>query len=131
MIEFSFRKVAIGLSFILSMSGTIVSAKAVADTPVPQDHQCNFANFHHDEAKNALGAGKCSEDCDCDGMRSCVSGSCSGVARPKVLNASSCNDKNYHYQELWTASGASKCSGDCECDGLRTCKSGQCTGTAR
>jgi hypothetical protein len=104
---------------------------AGADTPVPADGQCNFVNYHHDEARNPKGAGQCGNDCDCDGMRGCVSGACQGTARPATLTAATCNSKEYHYREAWTAAGAGKCSGDCECDGLRTCTAGQCTGTAR
>jgi hypothetical protein len=109
---------------LVSVSG---NAKAVKDTPVPSDHQCNYVNFHHRESKS----GKCESDCDCDGMRSCDAGKCSGKARPEKLNAETCNSKDYHYQEAWTTAGAGKCSGDCECDGLRTCTSGECAGTAR
>jgi hypothetical protein len=69
---------------------------------------------HHDEAKNAKGPGKCASDCECDGMRSCVSGKCSGKARPKKLTAETCNNTDYHYQESWTPAGAGTCSGDCE-----------------
>ena len=54
---------------------------AVADTPVPADGQCDFVNFHHDEAKNPKGPGKCASDCDCDGKRTCQAGACEGVAR--------------------------------------------------
>ena len=104
---------------------------AVADTPVPADGQCNFVNYHHDEARNSKGPGKCGSDCDCDGMLTCEAGSCSGKARPEKLTPEVCNSKDYHYQESWTSAGAGKCSGDCECDGQRTCASGQCTGTAR
>ena len=39
---------------------------------------CNFVTYHHDEAKNAGGAGRCTNDCDCDGMRGCASGACQG-----------------------------------------------------
>ncbi len=108
-----------------------MSASAGSETPIPADGQCNFANFHHTEARNSGGPGKCGSDCDCDGMRSCVSGQCQGTARPAAMTAAACNDKNYHYNEAWSAAGAGKCSGDCECDGLRTCSSGTCTGTAR
>ena len=108
-----------------------VYAAATKDTPVPADGQCNFVNFHHDEAKNAKGPGKCASDCECDGMRSCVSGKCSGKARPKKLTAETCNSTDYHYQEAWTPAGAGTCSGDCECDGLRKCVEGHCNGTAR
>jgi len=106
------------------------NAKTIPDTPVPADHQCDYVNYHHNEAKNAK-PGKCETDCDCDGMRSCDAGVCKGIARPAKLTAKACNNKDYHYQEAWTAAGAGKCSGDCECDGLRTCVEGACTGTAR
>ena len=104
---------------------------AVADTPVPADGKCDFVNYHHDEAKNATGPSACASDCDCDGMRSCTSGACTGTARPATLTSATCNSKDYVYNEAWTPAGAGHCAGDCECDGLRTCVSGQCTGTAR
>jgi hypothetical protein len=104
-------------------------ASSVGDTPRPANNDCNYVNFHHDEAKNA--AGKCASDCDCDGMRTCKSGACEGTARPAVLNATTCNAKEYRYNEAWTAAGAGKCASDCECDGSRHCVSGACQGTAR
>jgi hypothetical protein len=108
-----------------------VRGAAVADTPVPADGQCDFVNYHHDEARNAKGSGKCASDCDCDGMRSCTSGTCQGTARPDKLTPETCDRKEYHYRESWTAAGPGKCANDCECDGTRSCVSGQCTGTAR
>jgi hypothetical protein len=101
------------------------------NTPVPEDGQCNFANYFHDEVRNPRGPGVCTTDCDCDGMRSCVSGTCTGKARPKRLTAQTCNRADYHYRESWTRTGPGTCSGDCECDGLRTCVVGHCTGLAR
>jgi hypothetical protein len=122
-------------SIITAILATLISVSAnaapVKDTPVPADGQCDFVNYHHNEAKNAQGPHQCTSDCDCDGMRSCVEGKCSGTARPAKLNATTCNSKDYHYQEAWTKAGPGKCTGDCECDGLRTCSSGVCTGTAR
>ena len=120
--------VLIGFAVLFAVA---VQAATTKDTPVPADGQCDFVNYHHNEAKNAKGAGKCATDCDCDGMRSCVSGTCAGKARPEKLNAVTCNSKEYHYNEAWTPAGAGKCAGDCECDGLRTCVQGQCKGTAR
>jgi hypothetical protein len=125
------RRVLILSAIVMNIFAMSANAKTVKDTPVPSDHQCDFVNFHHNEAKNAKGPGKCESDCDCDGMRSCVEGSCSGKARPVKLTAETCNTKDYHYQEAWTKAGPGKCEGDCECDGLRTCVSGECTGTAR
>jgi hypothetical protein len=90
-------------------------------------NQCNFFNYHHDEAKNAAGAGKCTTDCDCDGMRDCRGGACDGVARPQI----SCNHVDYHWNEAWNTQGAGKCGSDCDCDGLRSCASGTCQGEAR
>lgn len=131
MIIASIHRISIASAILVSLIALPANAKPVKDTPVPSDHNCDFVNFHHNEAKNAKGSGKCDSDCDCDGMRSCVAGKCAGLARPKKLNAETCNSKEYHYQEAWTAAGPGMCSGDCECDGLRTCTSGECTGTAR
>jgi hypothetical protein len=90
--------------------------------------QCNFINYHHDEAKSVGGAGKCANDCDCDGMRTCgTSGVCQGAARPQM----GCNDPGYRWNEAWNPQGSGKCAGDCECDGQRTCVSGACQGKAR
>jgi hypothetical protein len=124
-------RVSIVLAIIATLFAVTANATAIKDTPVPADGKCDFVNFHHNEAKNAKGPGQCVSDCDCDGMRSCVSGKCAGTARPAKLTAETCNSKDYHYQEAWTKAGPGKCSGDCECDGLRTCTNGECTGTAR
>jgi hypothetical protein len=135
-------QVAIGLAMIACFTVGIAlvehpanglprASAASKDTPVPSDGLCDFVNYHHNEAKNEKGPSKCASDCDCDGMRSCTSGVCSGKARPATLTAATCNSKDYHYNESWTPAGPSKCTGDCECDGLRTCVSGQCKGTAR
>jgi hypothetical protein len=125
------RRLSVASTIFATLFVVSANAKTVKDTPVPADHQCNYANFHHNEAKNTTGAGKCATDCDCDGMRSCTSGECTGKARPEKLTAEACNSKDYRYQEAWTSAGAGKCSGDCECDGLRTCVAGQCRGSAR
>ena len=124
-------RISIITAILATLIAVTANAKPVKDTPVPADAQCNFVNFHHNEAKNAKGAGKCTTDCDCDGMRSCDAGKCTGTARPAKLNAETCNSKDYHYQESWTKAGPGKCSGDCECDGQRNCVNGECTGTAR
>jgi len=130
MIVSTIRNLSIVSAIFMTLLVGSANAK-VKDTPVPADHQCDYVNYHHNEAKNATGAGKCASDCDCDGMRSCVEGACTGTARPAKLTAETCNNKDYHYQEAWTAAGAGKCHGDCECDGLRTCVAGTCSGTAR
>ncbi len=131
MIIARFRSFAVSVAVLVGLFAVSGQAAAIKDTPVPADHQCNYVNYHHNEAKNAQGPSKCTSDCDCDGMRSCEAGVCAGKARPVKLTAAVCNSKDYHYQEAWTKAGAGHCSGDCECDGLRTCTSGQCAGTAR
>jgi hypothetical protein len=131
MIITTVRRLSITSVVFLSLFALSADAKPIKDTPVPADGQCDYVNYFHNETKNPQGSGKCTSDCDCDGMRSCVAGACSGKARPKKLTAEVCNSKDYHYQEAWTKAGAGKCSGDCECDGLRTCVSGECSGTAR
>jgi hypothetical protein len=104
------------------------------------DNNCNFVNYRHDEAKNTAGPGKCSSDCDCDGMRTCsfdhsgkvgASGTCQGTARPEGTGPAVCNNKDYHWNEAWSPQGPGRCANDCECDGLRTCTAGACQGTAR
>jgi hypothetical protein len=135
----SVRSLSIVSAIFVCLFWVSANAKAMKDTPVPSGTdpaRCDFVNFYHDETKNAQGSGKCESDCDCDGTRSCVSGACTGTARPAKLNAETCNNKDYHYNEAWTskgqiAKGEPKCSGDCECDGLRTCIAGKCNGTAR
>jgi len=126
------RRLSIVIAVFISLFVVSGNAKSIKDTLLPADGQCDYVNYYHHEKKS----GECKTDCDCDGTRSCVSGACSGTARPKKLTAEVCNNKDYHYQEKWTAKGevaaeAGKCSGDCECDGLRTCVSGECSGTAR
>jgi hypothetical protein len=124
-------RITIVSAILIGLASMTANAKSVKDTPVPADGQCDFVNFYHNEAKNPVGPGKCASDCDCDGMRSCVAGKCTGTPRPVKLTAETCNTKDYRYQELWTKAGPGKCTGDCECDGLRTCTNGECTGTAR
>lgn len=102
-----------------------VSARAPSS--VDDHNRCNYINYEHDEAANAAGPGKCTSNCDCDGMRNCVSGACQGVARPAL----SCNSPDRHWNEAWNPLGAGKCATDCECDGQRTCAAGVCTGIAR
>lgn len=126
------------LALVVSASVATLLAGACASTPstdaaspAPADGDCNYVNYHHDEAKNEGGDGKCSTDCDCDGTRTCASGACTGVARPPTTGPESCNSKDYRWNEAWSPGGAGKCASDCECDGLRTCTDGACTGTAR
>jgi hypothetical protein len=106
-----------------------IVASARGNTENSGNADCNFYNYHHDEARNAGGSGHCSSDCDCDGMRACGPDRlCAGEARPSLP---SCNDARYRWNEAWNAGGPGRCQGDCECDGLRTCVSGVCRGTAR
>lgn len=102
------------------------SSETHSDTAklAPSQPQCNFVNYHRDEAVNVQGPGRCTTDCDCDGMRSCTGGTCSGEARP--TDNSHCNDPSYHWNEAWNGGGAGVCASDCECEGTRTCVSGHC-----
>jgi hypothetical protein len=88
---------------------------------------CDYYNYYHDESRNPGGAGTCSTDCDCDGMRACRAGVCGGDARPAV----DCDNPGRHWNEAWNTQGPGRCSSDCDCDGRRTCQGGACTGTAR
>jgi hypothetical protein len=92
--------------------------------------QCNFVNYHRDEAINVQGAGKCTTDCDCDGMRSCTAGACTGTARPTITAVSQCDDPKYLWNEDWNGAGPGVCANDCECNGTRTCASGHCADAA-
>jgi hypothetical protein len=103
-----------------------LSETAHADTKA-EPGNCDFYNYYHDESKNSGGAGKCTTDCDCDGMRSCKSSACQGEARAKV----DCNSPDRHWNEAWNPQGAGKCASDCDCDGRRTCQAGACQGVAR
>jgi hypothetical protein len=42
---------------------------------------CNTPQYHWNESLNPAGAGRCANDCECDGLRSCLSGTCQGTAR--------------------------------------------------
>ncbi|MBU8895354.1 hypothetical protein KRR26_07045 [Corallococcus sp. M34] len=90
---------------------------------------CKFYNYYHDEGTNPGGANRCSNACQCDGMRTCSSfGWCQGTARPPV----SCTSPQYYWNEAWNPQGSNRCSSNCDCDGRRTCSSaGWCQGTAR
>ena len=131
MIITQLSRFSIVLAILFSIGSITANAKSVKDTPLPADGKCDYVNYYHTEAKNKMGPGKCASDCDCDGMRSCVTGKCTGTPRPAKLNAVTCNSKDYLYQEAWTKAGPGKCSGDCECDGQRNCTNGECTGVAR
>jgi hypothetical protein len=88
---------------------------------------CDYYNYYHDESRNPGGAGTCSTDCDCDGMRACRAGVCGGDARPAV----DCDTPNRRWNEAWNAQGPGRCSSDCDCDGRRTCVNGTCTGAVQ
>ena len=115
-------------------AGACGSSGTSTTTPSGSSAQCNYVNYHHDEAKND--GGKCSSDCDCDGMRTCTSGACTGKARPEIKTPADCDNKDYHFNEAWNKDGSpaatpGKCTDDCDCDGTRTCKDGACAGGAR
>jgi hypothetical protein len=99
---------------------------------------CKYFNYYHDESKNEAGAGKCTTECDCDGMRACTGGACQGDPRPDI----DCDSPNHRWNEGWNPQGNAKCTTDCDCDGRRTCvwppirqrssvSSGSCEGVAR
>jgi hypothetical protein len=101
---------------------------------------CKYFNYYHDESKASAGPGACATDCDCDGMRSCKSGTCQGDPRPNI----DCDSPNHRWNEAWDPLGDGKCPDDCWCDGRRTCvwpplkggqraraQSGTCEGVAR
>ncbi len=93
----------------------------------PNQPQCNFVNYHHDESANALGPSRCSTDCDCDGMRSCIGNTCTGEPRP--IGTEHCNDPTYRWNEAWNGGGEGLCANDCQCDRNRRCMNGHCADT--
>jgi hypothetical protein len=42
---------------------------------------CNNKEYRWNEAWNPQGAGRCANDCECDGLRTCTAGACQGTAR--------------------------------------------------
>ena len=109
-----------------SNTGPTSAAEAPHPDTKAEPGNCDFYNYYHDESRNSAGASKCATDCDCDGMRSCKSGTCQGEARAKV----DCNSPSRHWNEAWNPQGAGKCTADCDCDGRRTCQAGVCQGVA-
>jgi len=121
-------RLLLGTLLVAPLAMVELACASARDPSSADDHnQCNYINYKHDEATNAAGAGKCASDCDCDGMRSCASGACQGVARPQL----SCNSPDRHWNEAWNPQGPGRCATDCECDGQRTCSAGVCAGVAR
>ena len=110
-----------------SSTAQSLSAEAPHADTKAEPGNCDYYNYYHDESKNPVGGGKCATDCDCDGMRSCKSGTCQGEARAKI----DCNSPDRHWNEAWNPQGAGKCSSDCDCDGRRACQAGTCQGVAR
>ena len=86
----------------------------------PPGRPCNL----RDESINLQGPGRCATDCDCDGMRSCVDGACSGEARP--VGVEHCRDASCRWNEEWNGGGAGVCASDCQCNGSRVCAAGRC-----
>jgi hypothetical protein len=106
----------------------LAACSSHADSPrLPAaQSQCDFVNYHRDETVNVQGSGRCTTDCDCDGMRSCKDGACAGEARPTITDPKQCNDPSYRWNEAWNGGGSGVCANDCECNGTRTCMSGHC-----
>ena len=86
--------------------------------------QCDYVNYHHDEATNVEGAGRCMTDCECDGVRSCVNHICTGIARPTGMDQ--CHKPDYRWNEEWNGGGPGLCANDCECNATRSCVNGRC-----
>jgi hypothetical protein len=114
---------ALALAFALGFALGCNSHAEAPRQPASQP-QCDYVNYHHDEAVNVQGPGRCTTDCDCDGMRSCRDGACTGDARPTGMDH--CNDPGYRWNEAWNGGGTGLCANDCECDGTRACVSGHC-----
>jgi hypothetical protein len=55
-------------------SGKARPAKLTAET-------CNSMDYHYQESWTAADAGICSGYRECDGLRTCIEGYCSGTAR--------------------------------------------------
>lgn len=111
-------------SLLLSLAILSCSSHPEAPRPPPLQPQCDFVNYHRDESMNVQGAGLCTTDCDCDGMRSCTAGACTGDARP--VGVEHCNDPTYRWNEAWNGGGSGVCANDCECDSTRGCVNGHC-----
>lgn len=92
--------------------------------------ECDFVNYHRNEALNVQGDGRCTTDCDCDGMRSCKDGACTGDARPIITDPKQCDDPSYRWNEAWNGAGIGVCANDCECNSTRTCAAGHCQDSA-
>jgi hypothetical protein len=114
------------MRYRLVLSIIIAGCSAHPESPrvSPSEPQCDFVNYHRDESVNVQGPGQCTTDCDCDGMRSCKDGTCTGEARPN--DVSHCNDPSYRWNEAWNGGGSGVCANDCECDGTRNCVAGHC-----
>jgi hypothetical protein len=122
---------SIMIAIIFTVGACSASDKTAANPKLATSQpQCDFVNYHRDETVNVQGAGKCTTDCDCDGMRSCTDGTCTGTARPTITDVKQCDDPSYHWNEAWNGGGDGVCANDCECNGTRTCASGHCQDAA-
>jgi hypothetical protein len=111
------------LRWIVLLAGC--SPHAAAPHAAATQPQCDYVNYNHDESVNAQGPARCTTDCDCDGLRACKDGACTGEARPVGMDH--CNDPSYRWNEAWNGGGSGLCGNDCECDGARVCTAGHCT----
>jgi hypothetical protein len=110
--------------FVLAIMCAACGRQPERPHAIPLQPQCDFVNYHRDETVNVQGPGRCSSDCDCDGMRSCKEGVCTGEARP--IGTDRCDDPTYRWNEAWNGGGSGVCANDCECDGTRSCVNGRC-----
>ena len=119
------RPLTLALALALTACSSPGTHTETAKLP-PLQPQCDFVNYHHDESVNVQGPGKCTTDCDCDGVRSCTDGACAGKARPDPTDLAACNSPDYKWNEAWNGGGAGTCANDCQCNSTRHCVGGQC-----
>ena len=83
-----------------------------------EEVSCTDSCYDYDEATTSTGPNTCSNDCHCDGARTCSElGYCQGFAGECGQPPLSCTDP------CWEVEEPGHCTNDCECDGARTCHS--------